>query len=143
MAGFSFGGVDDLMLSLEEVAQIPEDVQIEMLQAQAEVLADAQRQYGKLYRVQDTGVMLSKIKPGRPKLRKGVPVIYVTPSGSRLRGKKNPKRVRNAEIAFINEYGKKGQKARPFIRAANEASAEATTRAGLEVYDRWLKSKNL
>lgn len=140
MADFSFGGVDDLMLSLEEVAQIPEDVQVEMLQAQAEVVAKAQQQYGRLYRVQDTGVMLSKIKPGRPKLRKGVPVIYVTPSGSRLRGKK---RIRNAEIAFINEYGKKGQKARPFIRAANEASAEATTRAGLEVYDRWLKSKNL
>ena len=87
--------------------------------------------------------MLSKIKPGRPKIRKGVPVIYVTPTGTRLRGKENPKRVRNAEIAFVNEFGRKDQKARPFIRTANEASAEATTRAGLEVYDRWLKSKNL
>ena len=51
--------------------------------------------------------------------------------------------TRNAEILFVNEFGKQGQSARPAVHDANEASAEATTRAEFEVYDRWLKSKNL
>ena len=51
--------------------------------------------------------------------------------------------TRNAEILFVNEYGKKRQKARPAVRDANEASAEATVTAQLAVYDKYLRSKDL
>ena len=68
--------------------------------------------------------------------------IFVYPQGSRRRGKKG-KTTRNAEIAFIAEYGRRKQKARPFIRDANDACAEQTTQAAAKIYDSWLKSKNL
>lgn len=140
MAEIGFSGLDELMLSMEEIAQIPDEVQDAMLNAQADVVTAAQKARARAYGVQDTGLVISSIKKGKPKRKKGVRVIYITPSGTRRRGKQT---VRNAEIAFINEYGDRRQRARPFIRDANEACAEATTQAGFEVYDKWLKSKNL
>lgn len=56
---------------------------------------------------------------------------------------------RNAEVAFINEFGKsgkhgkKGQPARPFIRTANEAAEERATEAEEKVYNDFLNGKNL
>lgn len=140
MAEIGFSGLDELMLSMEEIAQIPDEVQDAMLNAQADVVTAAQKARARAYGVQDTGLVIFSIKKGKPKRKKGVRVIYITPSGTRRRGKQT---VRNAEIAFINEYGDRRQRARPFIRDANEACAEATTQAGFEVYDKWLKSKNL
>lgn len=140
MAEIGFSGLDELMLSMEEISEIPDEVQDAMLNAQADVVTAAQKARARAYGVQDTGLVISSIKKGKPKRKKGVRVIYITPSGTRRRGKQT---VRNAEIAFINEYGDRRQRARPFIRDANEACAEATTQAGFEVYDKWLKSKNL
>lgn len=140
MAEFGVTGLDELMLSMQEIAQIPDDVVDEILNAQADVTVEAQKAAGRQMGVEDTGITLKKLKKGRVKLRKGQRVLYITPTGSRKRGKT---RTRNAEIAFINEFGKKGQKARPFIKLGNEKSAEAATAAGFRVYDRWLKSKNL
>lgn len=140
MAEFGVTGLDELMLSMQEIAQIPDDVVDEILNAQADVTVEAQKAAGRQMGVEDTGITLRKLKKGRVKLRKGQRVLYITPTGSRKRGKT---RTRNAEIAFINEFGKKGQKARPFIKLGNEKSAEAATAAGFRVYDRWLKSKNL
>ena len=140
MAEFGVTGLDELMLSMQEIAQIPDDVVDEILNAQADVTVEAQKAAGRQMGVEDTGITLQKLKKGRVKLRKGQRVLYITPTGSRKRGKT---RTRNAEIEFINEFGKKGQKARPFIKLGNEKSAEAATAAGFRVYDRWLKSKNL
>ena len=142
MAEFNFHGLDEFMLSMEEIAAIPDDVQDEMLNAQADVAVMAQQEQAEIMGVHapGSGLTIRSIKKGRVKVKKGVRTIYVTPTGSRKRGNK---RVRNAEIAFINEYGKKNQKARPFIRTANEKSAEKTTQAAFEVYDRWLRSKDL
>jgi len=143
VAEFTFQGIDDLILSMQEIEELPVEVQDEMLLAQAEVTAEAQRKAAAAYGVQDTGLVIRKIKPGKPKWRKGVRVIYITPTGTRTRGRKNPRKVRNAEIAFVNEYGKRGQKARPFIRKGNEDSAKAATEAAMKVYDRHLTSKGL
>lgn len=141
MAELSFGGLDEFMLSMEEIAQIPEDVQDAMLNAQADVVVEAQRQKARTYGVQDTGEMIRSIKKGRIKTGKnGVRLIYVTPSGSRKRGNTV---VRNAEIAFVNEYGTRDQSARPFIKDANETSAEATTEAAAAIYFKWQEDKGL
>lgn len=142
MASFSYTGLDDFILSMEEVANLPDDVIDEMLNAQADILVEAQRRECMAMGVHSKGggQTLKAIKKGDIKNEKGQRVIHVYPSGTRQRGKK---RVRNGEIAFINEYGKKGQKARPFIRVANEKSAGQTTQAGREVYENFLKTKNL
>ena len=143
MAEFSCNGLDDLMLSLQEIAAIPEEVQDEMLRAGADVVAQAQREKVKAYGIYDGSSprhVADTIKPGRVKLKKGQRVIYVTPAGSRRRGKTV---TRNAEILFVNEYGKRGQKARPAIRDANEACAEQMVNAQMAVYDKHLRSKDL
>ena len=141
MPEISFRGLDGLILDMQAVAELPDEVQDEMLNAQADIVVAAQKRAGQAMGVEDTGLTLRSIKKGKVKRSKeGYRVLYITPAGSRKRGKK---RVRNAEIAFINEYGDRDQKARPFIRTGNESSAAQATEAAMNIYDRWLKSKNL
>lgn len=140
MAEFHCDGLDGLLADMQALAELPDEVIDEMLNAGADVVTDAQKRKIAAYGILDTGRAMRSVKKGRIKLRKDQRVIYVTPTGSRKRGKTT---TRNAEILFVNEYGKRGQKARPAIRDANEESAEATTAAQAAVYDQWLKSKNL
>lgn len=141
MAEFKAVGLDELALSLQEIAEIPEDIQDEMLRAQGNIVAQAQRESAQRYGIQRTGTLIRSIKPGKVKLDKhGSRVLYVTPVGSRVRG---GKKTTNAEIAFLNEYGTRGQRARPFMRDANERSAEAATQAAADIYYRWQESRGL
>jgi HK97 gp10 family phage protein len=137
MAEFGVAGLDDLMLTMQQIAEIPAEVQDEILNAQADVIVEAQKSKGHSYGVERTGVTLNSIKKSKPKSRKGSRVVYVTPTGTNKDGN------RNAEVAFVNNYGTRSQKARPFITDANEMSEEQTTTAGAAVYDRWLKTKGL
>ena len=143
MAKVEFSGIDQLELSFAEVAKLPDEVVDAMLNARADVVVEAQRQDAKrmLKGPYDTGETARSIKKGKPKLRDGHRVLYVTPTGSRKRGK--AKAVRNAEIAFINEYGTRKIPARNFIRTANESCADAATAAEFEVYSRYLEEKGL
>lgn len=147
MAEFRAVGLDELSLSLQEIAEIPEDIQDEMLQAQGNIVARAQRESAKrygLYDVESSKHMADSIKAGKVKLDKhGNRVLYVSPAGSRTRGKT---KTRNAEIAFVNEYGADKTRhitARPFTRDANERSAEAATQAAADIYYRWQDSRGL
>lgn len=140
MPEISFSGLDSLELSMKEIAEIPDDVKDEMLQAQAAVVVPVMRARAQAYGLKDTGLMIDSIKPGKPKKTKTGRALYVTPQGKRRRGQKD---TRNTEIAFIGEYGTKKVRARPFMREAVEATAEQAEQASLQVYDRWLKSKNL
>lgn len=141
MAEFKAVGLDELALSLQEIAEIPEDIQDEMLRAQGNIVAQAQRESAQRYGIQRTGTLIRSIKAGKVKLDKhGNRVLYVTPVGSRVRGEK---KTTNAEIAFLNEYGTRRQKARPFMRDANERSAEAATQAAADIYYRWQDSRGL
>lgn len=141
MAEFKAVGLDELALSLQEIAEIPEDIQDEMLRAQGAIVAQAQRESAQRYGIQRTGTLIRSIKAGKVKLDKhGNRVLYVTPVGSRVRG---GKKTTNAEIAFLNEYGTRRQKARPFMRDANERSAEAATQAAADIYYRWQDSRGL
>lgn len=152
MAEINFSGLDELTLSLEEVAELPDEVIDEMLNAGADVVVEAQRKealkLGKLggYRnakqTEDysTGDTARSIKKGRVKVKNGQRFLYITPVGSRKRGKST---TRNAEVAFLNEFGTRTINARGFLRKANELSAEAYTAAQMAVYDKFLQSKNL
>lgn len=143
MARVEFSGIDELSLSLKEIAELPDEVIDAMLDARADVVVAAQRQAAKrmLKGPYVTNETARSIKKGKPKLRGGHRVLYVTPTGSRKRGR--AKAVRNAEIAFINEYGTRKIPARNFIRTANESCADAATAAEFEVYSRYLEKKGL
>lgn len=143
MAEFVSQGLDGLVLDLAAVAAMPEEVQDEILNAEADVVVEAQRRKVKEFGIYDGSSpvhVASSIKKGRPKTRKGQRVIYVTPKGSRKRGNTV---TRHAEILFVNEFGKENQKARPAVATANEESAQATVEAGAQVWDGFLKKHNL
>lgn len=145
MAEFRADGIDALMLSLQAVANMPMETQDEMLNAGADVLVSAQRAKVRKYGIYDadnteTRHVADSIQKNRPQTRKGVRTIYVVPKGSRRRGKKV---TRNAEILFVNEFGKRGQKARPAVRDATEEAADAVAAAEMQVYDQFLKDHDL
>lgn len=108
MAKLSVNGLDELMLSLEEIASIPDDVAKAMLDAEAQVVEEAQIAEGMSMGVYDTGQTLRSIHRGKMKRgRDGARAVYVTPTG------KNDKGERNAAVAFINEYGVPSRKIPP------------------------------
>lgn len=140
MAKLSVSGIDDLMLSLEEIASIPDDVAAAMLDAEAQVVEEAQIAEGMSMGVYDTGQTLRSIRRGKMKRGKdGTRMVYVTPQGVNDRGE------RSATVAFINEYGVPSRKIppRPFIATANEKAADPAVAEAEKIYDEFLKSKNL
>lgn len=138
MAGFSFSGLDDLILSMAEVEAMPEYVQDEILNAQADVLVIEIQRRGEGYGVHDSGKMLASIKKGKAKRgKKGGRQIVISARGERKNG------VSNGEVAFLNNYGTRHQKARPFWSDAEKLSEKTMQSVGFAVYDRWLKSKGL
>lgn len=138
MATLSFKGIDGLMLSLEEMSAIPDDVAAAMLDAEAQVVEEAIIWAGMQMGVYRTGETLRSIRRGKMKKgRDGTRQMYVTPQGNNDRGE------RNAVVAFVNEYGKRRQPARPFMRTAVETAAGPAVEAGAAVYDKFLKSKDL
>ena len=138
MARLCVDGLDDLMLSLEDVAAIPDDVAAAMLDAEAQVVEEAQIAQGMTMGVYRTGDTLHSIRRGKMKRSKnGERVMYVTPRGVNSRGE------RNAAVAFINEYGKRDQPARPFIAMANAVAAGPAAAKAEKIYDAFLKSKDL
>ena len=143
MADLRVTGLDELMLSMQDIAALPDEVQDDMLNAAADVIVSAQkakiRAYG-IYDGKSTKHVADSIKKGRVKFKKGQRILYVSPTGSRKRGNTV---TRNAEILFVNEYGKRNQKARPAVRDANEEAMDAAVQAQADVLDRFYKSKNL
>lgn len=140
MAEFSVSDLDSLILDLEEMADLPDDVAEEMLEAQARIVEDAQVYIGMKMGVHQTGVTLQSITHGKMKrARDGNRVKHIYPRGINSRGE------RNAEVAFINEFGapKRNIAPRPFILTANEEAADEAVKAASDVYDKFLKSKNL
>lgn len=140
MADFRINDLDGLMLDLAAIAELPDEVAEEMLLAEAEIVEEAQIYTGMKMGVYRTGDTLSSITHGRMKRGKdGERAMYVYPRGVDADGN------RNAEAAFVNEFGAPGRgiAPRPFISTANEESADAAVDAAAKVYDKFLKTKNL
>ncbi len=137
MARFSVDGLDRLILDLEDMAKIPDKVFDEMLLSGGEVIRKAESQtaaemlQGPYYK----GAVAASVTLGKPRKLKNGRCVYVT-----FNGTQHGNRV--AEIAFVNEFGKKSQPARPFIKTAVESKAEEAEEAEAKVYDAWLRSKN-
>lgn len=144
MANLSTSGLDELIGGLEKIAEIPDATILEMLTAEAEVVVAEQKAalstayHGKYTK----GITARSVKYSKKlKKSKDGKAIYVYPQGTRTDG--NKRRV--AEVAFINEYGtkKRGIPRRLTIRTANAKAEQAAAEAATEVYEKFLKSKNL
>ena len=140
MAEISTSGLEELFEDMAAIAELPDEVILEMLTAEAEVIAEAQAAEARAMGVVDKGITAGSITFDKKlKATKDGKAIYVYPQGSRSDGS----RRRVAEVAFINEFGKKGQPARPFIGTANARKGDEAVQAAERVYDEFLKSKNL
>ena len=139
MASMSVDGAAALQLSNEQLASLPDSMLDEMLDAEADVVERAQQNKARAYRVYRTGMTLESIKRGKKRKTKDGRAVVVAPQG------KNDRRTRNAEVAFLNEYGvpKRGIAARPFIRDANEECADEAVQKAYKVYDDYLNKKGL
>ena len=144
MAQLEVDGLNGLLEDLEALAGLPDSVADGILEAEADVIVQAQREeIGRQWKgPYSEGISAGAVKKGKVKEGQAGRSSTVSPQGSRKRGGKS---VRNAEIAFINEYGAPGRgiAARPAIAAANAKAEEAAVEAGERVFNAYLESKNL
>ncbi len=139
MGRLTVDGLDTLREDLAALAALPDSVIDRILDAEADVIAKAQqeetaRQWQGDYA---TGTTSRSIKKGKARKSGDGRAVTVAPQGTNARG------TRNAEVAFINEYGKRGQPARPAIRDANERKGQEAVDAGEKAYHAYLDSKKL
>ena len=144
MAQLEVNGLDGLLEDLEALAGLPDSVADGILEAEADVIVQAQREeIGRQWKgPYSEGISAGAVKKGKVKEGRAGRSITVSPQGSRKRGGKS---VRNAEIAFINEYGAPGRgiAARPAIAAANAKAEESAVEAGERGFNAYIESKNL
>ena len=134
-------GFDDLINAFDNISDFPEEVTEKALRAMEEIAADAIKQSGQHYGIRDpesTVHVLDSVKINKPKKTPTGGYADVTFDGSRTR---HGKQTRNAEIAFINEYGKHNQQARPFVGEAMNKSAEKIVQAGADVIGEWIENE--
>ena len=137
MAVVKVEGFADLDEMFRKLGDVPFDVTARALDAMAEEGERAVRSTGAAMGVRDEESdthILDHVTHSRPRQTDDGGKTAVTFSGSRTRG--NTK-TRNAEIAFVNEYGKKNQAARPFIRQAAEQYADQIAAPGEQVLGDW------
>lgn len=164
MANLTFEGLDEFALSMQEIAELPDETVYEMLDAEAEIVVAAQKRKIEELGLVKTGKLRDSIRAFHK--RKGdEKFVSIYPYGKhgsyrrkiRTKTYKNSKHgrtytvggdakeTRNNELGFILEYGapKRNIKGRQWMHLANEGAAAAAAEAAAAVYDRFLKSKNL
>jgi len=138
MARVSVEGFSEVDAMFAKLGDVPWDVTQRALDQMAEAGEDAVRRTGESMGVRDPESgqhILDKITHTKPKQTDGGGYCEVTFSGSRRRGNTT---TRNSEIAFINEYGKEGQAARPFIRQAGEQYGDQISDPGEKIIGDWM-----
>lgn len=141
MALFSVSGMDELQAAFGRIKDIPWDVTEKALNSMADIAARKVKAQGESMGVRDPESdvhILDVITPIKAKQDDDGGHQDITFSGSRTR---HGKSTRNAEIAFINEYGKRGQRARPFIGTAMTANEDEIADSGADVIGDWIEKK--
>lgn len=133
-------GLDGLLLDLEALADLPDDTMSGMLRAGGEVIAQAHKSAIQSDGLVDSGQLRDSIKvSAKVRRTSSARSVEIYPQGKRTDG------TRNAEVGFIHEYGAPGRgiPAKQWMRKANEQAEDAACTAAEDVYDNYLRSKNL
>lgn len=150
MARFSTDGLDDLINDLKVMGELSGEMAEEMLLAGAEEVKQAWRKAAKMHKHLLTEQMFNSIDYSRkPKLVSDMKIIDIYPQGMSTytisNGKKYARQdpVRNAEIAFIKNYGTSKHPGSHWVDTADELSAEPVEKAMREVYEKKMKERDL
>ena len=138
MATVELEGFAELDRMFQQLGNLPFNVIADALEEMAEPAERAVRESGLSMGVRDPESrvhILDNITHTKPKKTSDGGTCKITFKGNRTRGRK---KTRNSEIAFLNEYGKHGQAARPFIRQAAESSGPRVAEAGARVMEKWI-----
>lgn len=141
MAKLDIEGMDELNTAFGRIASVPQSMTGQALSEMAAIAAAAIKRTGESVGVRDPESkvhILDKITTTKPKFTPGGGYQDITFSGTRRRGSTT---TRNAEIAFINEYGKRGQQPRPFIGRAMTENEAKIADAGGDVLGDWIEKE--
>lgn len=136
MANFHVTGLESLASAFKTYANVPEAVKEDILTAMGDATKRAIAQSAENEGIVDSGKTVESLTRGKPRVSEDGGSVKVTFAGTRT-DKNHAKPTRNAEVAFINEFGKKKQKARPFVKNGIERNAAKIVAAGEEVYREW------
>lgn len=138
MARVDIQRLDGLINDFKQLANLPMDVLKEMLNAEADVVIDAQKRRIQELGLKDTGQMQDSItRTAVQKEGRGM-YLNVYPQGERSDG------IRNEEVGFINEFGAPhiGMKASGWMKEVNEECENEAVKEAEEVYNRFLNKNN-
>ena len=136
MARFDTSGIDDIIDEVTRLGDAGREVGDKMLMAAAEEVKDAWRASARKHNLKDTGDMIESIDYAKkPKDVGGVRTIDIYPQG------KDRKGVRNAEKAFIHEYGSSSIPAKHWVTKADEASGPKVQVAMEKIFDDFIGGK--
>ncbi len=141
MATLKIEGMDGLNAAFGRIQNVPADAKTKALSDMADIAAAAIRRSGEAMGVRDPESevhILDKISKAKARMTASGGYQDITFSGSRRRGNTT---TRNAEIAFVNEYGKRGQQARPFIGQAMTQNEEKIAAAGGDALGDWIENE--
>ncbi len=113
MAGLTFTGSNELQDAFTRIHDIPWDVTEHALDEMAKVAAAEIQSTGEFMGVRD--------EDSDDHIQRGNTI------------------TRNAEIAFINEYGKRGQDARPFMKTALSQNEALISEPGVTIIGNWIE----
>lgn len=147
MAKFSTRGVDELTLSLEQLATTPEETQYSILEAGASALIPRWKET--LQSMKRTGQLIESVKAARKKGE--TPIVAITPKGKRKGAYTGQRKTHgggtyqgtNAEVAYVLEYGTPRMAATHWMETTNEEASDEVVAAEAAVWDDYLKSLNL
>ena len=143
MATIEVSGLTELAEAFLRTSNVPKDVKEDILRTGAKVMADAIEKEGRSMGVWDPEWdgkhVLESIKIKDPVVKDNKGYCDITFEGTRRRGNKT---TRNAEIAFINEYGanRRGISARPFIWNGTAKAEDKAYDAAEEKFHKWLNN---
>lgn len=139
MATLTFTGSEELNDAFARIHHIPFAVTEQALDAMAGVAAGEIKSTGEYMGVRDENSdvhILDQISTKKAKQTDDGGVEKITFDGTRRR---HGTSTRNAEIAFLNEYGKRGQDARPFIKTALLKNADQISEPGVKIIGDWIE----
>ncbi len=138
MARFSTSGIDNIIKDMKSIGELAGEAADEMLMAGAEEVKESWRFAAAAHGLKDTGDMIESIGfSHQPKTVAGIKQIDIYPQG------KDRKGVRNAEKAFINNYGSANIDATHFVDDADEMAGPRVQRVMEEKFDGILEKKGM
>ena len=138
MARIEFGDIEALMDDLRQLGEDTEEMALEIVTEQQDILYEAQQKTAE-------STLQGPYYAGGVKKGMTKKTPFSTGNGAEahitFEGMQHGSRI--GEIAFINEYGKTNQPARPFIQMAIEQEDGNLGKAADKIVDKFLKKAGL